>query len=563
MERGEQNKPLIESPSWSYTDSTPLEEGNSTQSKLKPFNWRAPAIILGFEFLESIAFSGVSLNLVVYLGKVLHGSTASNAANVDAWNGTTFLAPVLGAFLADTYLGKYKTIGISLVLYLVGMLTITASAILPSLRPATCTAAQCPPATSFQYFIFFLSLYLVAFGTGGVKSALMPFGADQYDDSNPHEALKKQSFFSLFFVAVNLGVLIAGTVVVWIQENVAWFIGFGIASSCLVVAALGFWVGTPSYRVQMPSGSPLKSVGRVLVAAFKKRGLEVGESGSGEGLCEGEEEEMSGEWLHKLAHTEGLSCLDKAAIVTKEPDSPTSSCTVTQVEEVKILVRMIPIWLTCVFYSASMCQTTTTFIQQGNLMNTQFLSLSIPAASLSSVEVVFMMIFVLIQDYWILPLARKFTHNPSGLTQLQRMGVGRLLVIFSMVTAGVLESIRLYYYNKKGVDISILYQVPQYLVLACSDVFCGIAQLEFFYGEAPESMRSLCSAFSFLAISLGYYVNSFLVSFVAWVSDWLPGDLNKGHLDYYFWLWAGISLVNFGVYVVVSRKYTHKKVVLN
>lgn len=72
-----------------------------------------------FELLESIAFSGLALNLVVYLGTVLHGSTAFNAAHVDTWNGTTFIFPVLGAFLADSYWGKYRTILASIAFYLV------------------------------------------------------------------------------------------------------------------------------------------------------------------------------------------------------------------------------------------------------------------------------------------------------------------------------------------------------------------------------------------------------------------------------------------------------------
>lgn len=72
-----------------------------------------------FELLESIAFSGVALNLVVYLATVLHGNTAFNAAHVDTWNGTTFIVPVIGAFLADSYWGKYRTILASIVFYLV------------------------------------------------------------------------------------------------------------------------------------------------------------------------------------------------------------------------------------------------------------------------------------------------------------------------------------------------------------------------------------------------------------------------------------------------------------
>lgn len=122
--------------------------GGASGAATKRFTWKGPVIVLGkesdpdpwpsipsgvellvilfffflhpvFELLESIAFSGVALNLVVYLATVLHGSTAFNAAHVDTWNGTTFIVPVIGAFLADSYWGKYRTILASIVFYLV------------------------------------------------------------------------------------------------------------------------------------------------------------------------------------------------------------------------------------------------------------------------------------------------------------------------------------------------------------------------------------------------------------------------------------------------------------
>ncbi|KAL6641526.1 hypothetical protein ACP70R_019707 [Stipagrostis hirtigluma subsp. patula] len=547
----------------------PRQVSATDQNYNKPFNWKAPAIVLAFEFLESIAYSGIALNLVVYLGTVLHGSTASNAANVDAWNGATFLTPVLGAFLADTYWGKYKTIAISIIFYLVGLLIITASAVIPSLRPATCEGGSCPPATGFQYFVFFASLYLVSVGTGGVKSALLPFGADQYNDSNIEESTKKQSFFSLFFIAVNLGVFISGTVVVWIQQNVAWSLGFGISSICLIIATIAFLVGTPIYRVQLPTGSPLKSIVMVFVASFKKRNVEVPTDSSL--LFEGDDTELSSTVPNKLAHTDGFRCLDKAAVVLEDQEikdncRPWLLCTVTQVEEVKILVRMLPIWFTSVFYSAAMCQTATTFVQQGNAMDTKIGSFSVPAASLNSAEVIFMMVWVAFQDSIVIPIARRYTGNPAGLTLLQRMGIGRFLAIPSMAAAALVEMWRLRSV-KAGQNLSIGWQLPQFVILACSDVFCGIAQLEFFYSEAPASMRSLCSAFQFLAMSLAYYVNTLVISFIAVVTKtgggqgWLPADLNDGHLDYYFWLWTGISALNYVVYTAFAKNYTVKKVV--
>ncbi|XP_072957363.1 protein NRT1/ PTR FAMILY 8.3-like isoform X1 [Typha angustifolia] len=570
MERGEQRPLLDELWQRQYQDGREAYDGPRLQRK--PFDWRAPAIVLGFEYLESVAYSGIALNLVIYLGTVLHGDNASNAATVDAWTGTTFLAPLVGAVIADSYWGKHKTIVISLIIYLLGMLIITSSAIIPSLRPAACQGGSCPPASMAQYLVFMSALYLVAIGTGGVKSALLPFGADQYEDDNPEEIVKKQSFFSWFFVAVNLGVLTSGSLIVWIQQNVDWALGFGIAASCLVLASVFFFLGTPIYRYQMPTGSPLKNVIKVLIASFRKMSLEVPTDSTQLYEVHNDKDSCYLE-PHKLAHTDEFRCLDKAAVVTdsdqnySDPQSSWRLCTVTQVEELKILVRMLPIWATGILYSAACTQMTTTFIQQGNAMNTKIGSFSIPAASLTSIEVIFMMAWVVIHDKVVNPIARRHLNNPLGLSQLQRMGVGRFLVILTMAAAALVELWRLES-AKSGQSISIAWQVPQYVILAGSDVFCGIAQLEFFYGEAPDTMRSMCSAFSFLAISLGNYLNSFIITIVTLITrsggrpGWIPADLNKGHLDYYFWLWTVISLLNFVLYLVFTKNYKLKKAII-
>ncbi|PAN48192.1 hypothetical protein PAHAL_9G366500 [Panicum hallii] len=529
------------------------------------FNWKAPAIVLVFELLESIAFSGVALNLVVYLATVLHGSTAFNAAHVDTWNGTTFIVPVIGAFLADSYWGKYRTILASIAFYLVGLVLLTVSAAVPSLRPGTACqmGASCAPATKTQFSVFFAALYLTSIGTGGVKSALLPFGAEQYDD-DAERPERKQAFFSWFFAAINLGIFIAGTLISWLEQNVAWALGFGVGTACLLVAALAFVAGTPWYRVQMPTGSPLKDIIRVLVAAFRKRRVRLElEDGAAAPLHEDDDAKDE----QQLARTKGLRCLDRAAVIVKgeaAAEGAWSLCTVSEVEGVKILVRMLPIWATCVLYAASLGQMTTTFIQQGMAMDARVGGrFKVPVASLVSVEVVFMLLWVALHDAAVIPLARRVTGRPGGLTQLQRMGVGRFLVVLALGTAALVERRRLRGVSAGGAAMSIVWQVPQFVLVAGSDVFCGIAQLEFFYGEAPAAMRSICSAFSFLALSLGFYVNSLVVTLVAAATGrpgWLAPDLNAGHLDYYFWLWTVISVANLLLYMVLAARYTPKQV---
>jgi dipeptide/tripeptide permease len=67
------------------------------------------ACIAVYELFERMAYYGVAANLVVYLTERLHQGTVQAANNVTNWSGTVFLTPLLGAFVADAYLGRYWT----------------------------------------------------------------------------------------------------------------------------------------------------------------------------------------------------------------------------------------------------------------------------------------------------------------------------------------------------------------------------------------------------------------------------------------------------------------------
>lgn len=255
-----------------------------------------------------------------------------------------------------------------------------------------------------------------------------------------------------------------------------------------------------------------------------------------------------------------------------EATSPWRLCTVSQVEELKILIRIFPIWASGIIFCAVYAQMSSLFVEQGKMMDTTISYLKIPAASLSTFNIIAVIIWVPIYDKGIVPIARKFTNKVRGFSELQRMGIGLFLSIICMSAAAVVETKRLQTAKEFGlvdenvpVPLSILWQIPQYFLLGAAEVFTFVGQHEFFYEQSPDGMRSFCSALALLTNSLGNYLSSLIVTIVDYVttkdgnSGWIRDNLNEGHLDYFFWLLAGLSFVNMLVYIVYARQYKQKK----
>jgi peptide/histidine transporter 3/4 len=545
-----------------------LQDPNNSGSRNKSntrarWPWKGSIFILGAKFFERMAFYGVDTNLVTYLTGELNKSNAVAATISTTWLGTCNVTPLIGAITADAYLGRYTTMAIASTLYFIGLITLTSVSVL-----------------KLPSVVFYLGLYVMALGSGSFMPCIVAFGADQFDYSSPKERIRKSSFFNWFFFVSNFGPLLSSTGVVWVEDNVSWALGFGISTLIMGFAMGAFYSGTPIYRHQKPGGSPLTRICQVIVASLRKLRVQVPSDKSL--LYEKEQEEESAvPGSRKLNYTDEFLCLDRAATIS---DDETKSgelcngwriCTVTQVEEVKILLRMVPIWATAIIYTSAYAQAHTMFVEQGKTMNNSIgPHFKIPAASLYMFNSVTCMLWVLVYDFVIAPAMRKLKRNEKGLSELQRMGIGKLFAMFSMVCAALLEIKRLQVVKSHNlvhdadtpVPLSILWQIPQYVLLGIAETFVLAGQLEFFYEEAPDAMRTLCSALSHLSTAFGNYFSSVLVILVMLITTrggslgWIPNNLNEGHLDYYFWLWAALSLLNLAAYVAAAHRYRNKHV---
>jgi peptide/histidine transporter 3/4 len=269
---------------------------------------------------------------------------------------------------------------------------------------------------------------------------------------------------------------------------------------------------------------------------------------------------------------------DKAAIVTpSDRESPGllntwKICTVTQVEELKILIRMFPIWSAMVLFAAVQAHMFTTFVEQGIAMERHIGSFEIPAASFQSIDTISVIVLVPVYERVLVPVFRKFTGRENGITAPQRIGIGLFFSMSSMVSAALVESNRLQIAQSEGlvhrkvaVPMSILWQGPQYFLQGVAEVFSNIGLTEFFYDESPDAMRSLCLAFSVVNISAGNYLSSFILSLVPVFTarggspGWIPDNLNEGHLDRFYLMMAGLSLLNIFIFVFWAMRYKCKK----
>ena len=128
------------------------------------------------------------------------------------------------------------------------MTLLTLSASIPGIKPKCDSQSHNCESTVSENAVLFLSLYLIAVGTGGIKPCVSSFGADQFDDADDSEKNHKSSFFNWFYFSINIGALIASSLLVWIQDNVGWGLGFGIPAVAMAFAVVSFFSGNRLYR---------------------------------------------------------------------------------------------------------------------------------------------------------------------------------------------------------------------------------------------------------------------------------------------------------------------------
>lgn len=537
----------------------------------KPHNhggMRAAAFVLGLQSFEIMAIAAVGNNLITYVINEMHFSLSKSANIVTNFVGTVFLLALVGGYLSDSYLGSFWTMLIFGFVELSGFILLSVQAHLPQLKPPKCNITNgeiCEEAKGFKALIFFLALYLVALGSGCVKPNMVAHGADQFNPDSPKQTKKLSTYFNAAYFAFSVGELIALTVLIYVQTHSGMDVGFGVSAAAMAMGLISLVSGTLYYRNKPPQGSIFTPIAQVFVAAILKRKQVCP---SNEQMLNGNAAALSSDGVNVL-HTQKFRFLNKACIKTQDgntKESPWTLCTIYQVDQVKILLSVIPIFACTIVFNTILAQLQTFSVQQGSLMDTHLTkSFHIPPASLQSIPYIMLILVVPLYDTLFVPFARRFTGHVSGISPLQRIGFGLFFATFSMVSAALMEKKRRDSAVNSNHTISIFWITPQFLIFGLSEMFTAVGLIEFFYKQSLKGMQAFLIAMTYCSYSFGFYLSSLLVSLVnkitssrssngGWLSD---NNLNKDRLDLFYWLLAILSFLNFLNYLFWSRWYSY------
>lgn len=197
----------------------------------------------------------------------------------------------------------------------------------------------------------------------------------------------------------------------------------------------------------------------------------------------------------------------------------------------------------------------------------------IPAASLQSFISLAVVLFIPIYDRVFVPVARVLTRKPSGITMLQRIGTGIFLSALSMAVAALVEMKRLKTAQEYGlvdmpnvtVPMSVWWLIPQYLLFGVADVFAMVGLQEFFYDQVPSELRSVGLSLYLSIFGVGNFLSSLLISAIEKATggdgcdSWFANNLNRAHLDYFYWLLAGLSALQLLAYLYFAKSYIYNR----
>lgn len=497
----------------------------TTAAKMPP---QIPYII-GNEGCERFSFYGMRNILTVFLMTSLLMSVPAEMRKAEAKEvfhtfviGVYFF-PLLGGWLADRFFGKYPTIFWLSLVY--------------------CAGHACLAIFENNIRGFYLGLFLISLGSGGIKPLVTSFVGDQFDKSNRSLA---QKVYDAFYWIINFGSFFASLLMPIILKNFGASVAFGLPGLLMGLATLIFWSGRKKYVHQPPRGANPHSFLKVVWTALKAGGLGMavamlGLLGAAVSLSQMGSLGLVASVCLALVLVMGFGGvgaslqLDRARGI--HPDDA--------VDGVRAVLRVLVLFaLVTPFWSLFDQKASTWVLQADQMAKPAWFESSM----MQALNPLLVMILIPFNNLVLYPLLER-----AGLkvTALRRMGAGIALAGAAWIVAGILQL-----WLDEGSTVSILWQMLPYALLTLGEVLVSATGLEFAYSQAPLAMKGTIMSFWNLSVTVGnlwvLLSNVSIKSPAALSAIQSTGYSETACLMFFF---AGFALVAAALFGLAARRY--------
>lgn len=342
--------------------------------------------------------------LVLYFRNFLRWDDDLATAIYHTFAALCYLTPILGALIADSWLGKFKTIISLSIVYTIGQVVIAVSSI-NDLTDHNHDGT--PDSLPVHVALSMIGLILIAFGTGGIKPCVSAFGGDQFEEGQEKQ---RNQFFSIFYLAINAGSLISTIVtpILRVQEcgihsqQACYPLAFGVPAALMAVSLIVFVLGSGMYKKFKPQGNIMSKVAKCIGFAIKNRFRH-----------RSKEFPKREHWLDwaKEKYDERL------------------------ISQTKMVMKVMFLYIPLPMFWALFDQQGSRWTLQATTMSGKIGSIEIQPDQMQTVNAILIVIMVPIMDAVVYPLIAKC----FNFTSLKKMTVGMFLASMAFVAAAIVQ----------------------------------------------------------------------------------------------------------------------------
>ncbi|XP_052520464.1 solute carrier family 15 member 1-like [Tympanuchus pallidicinctus] len=225
------------------------------------------------EFCERFSYYGMRAVLILYFKDFLRWDNSLSTAIYNFFVALCYFAPILGALIADSWLGKFKTIVSLSIVYTIGQAVMAVS----SINDMTDQNRDGnPDNTAVHIALSMTGMIVIALATGGIKPCVSAFGGDQFEE---HQEKRRSRFFSILFLSINAGSLISNVItpILRAQEcgihsrQQCYPLVFGVPAALMAVSLIVFIAGSGMYKKVQPQDNIMARVCKCIGFAIKNR----------------------------------------------------------------------------------------------------------------------------------------------------------------------------------------------------------------------------------------------------------------------------------------------------